>query len=124
MHSLCYLQLERAHNPIMNGKQENGSDQSDVKGVLILNADDWGRCIETTDRIAEVVMRGTVSSVSAMTHMQDSERSAALAQERGIDAGLHLNLTTPLSARGLPCGLVEHHRRVRRYLCSHRVARM
>src|SRR4029077_20103780 len=65
-----------------------------ITGVLIINADDWGRSQETTDRIAECVAHGAVSSVSAMVFMEDSERSAVIARERGIDAGLHLNFTT------------------------------
>src|SRR6266480_4217678 len=72
-----------------------------LDGVLIVNADDWGRDAETTARIAECVVPGGVSSVSAMVFMADSERAADTARERGIDAGLHVNFTTPFSAPGL-----------------------
>src|SRR5258708_25144263 len=58
-------------------------------GVLIVNADDWGRDYETTARTLECALHGTISSVSAMVFMQGSERAAAIARERGIDAGLH-----------------------------------
>jgi len=91
-------------------------------GALIVNADDWGRDDDTTERIAECVRHGSVSSVSAMVFMEDSEQSAALARERGIDAGLHLNLTTPFSASAVPTQLAEHQRRLARYLRSHRLA--
>jgi predicted glycoside hydrolase/deacetylase ChbG (UPF0249 family) len=64
-------------------------------GALIINADDWGRSRETTDRTLECWERGSISSVSAMVFMEDSVRAAALARERGIDTGLHLNFTTP-----------------------------
>src|SRR6266478_2504894 len=85
-------------------------------GHLIINADDWGRESRTTARILDCVLRGTVSSVSATVFMEDSERAAAIARERGIDAGLHLNFTTPLSAPGCPARLVEHHQKLARYL--------
>ena len=47
-----------------------------------------------------VCLRGAVSSASAMVFMEDSERAAAIARDRKVDAGLHLNFTTPFSA---PC---------------------
>jgi chitin disaccharide deacetylase len=91
-------------------------------GALIINADDWGRDAETTDRILECAVLGAVSSTSAMVFMEDSERGAALAQEHQIDAGLHLNLTTPFTAVRTPAQLVEHQSRVSRYLRAHRLA--
>jgi chitin disaccharide deacetylase len=89
---------------------------------LIVNADDWGRDIETTDRIFECVTIGTVSSTSAMVLMLDSERAADLARERGIDCGLHLNFTMPFSAPDCPSRLREHQRRLIHYLRRHRLA--
>lgn len=91
-------------------------------GALIVNADDWGRDRMTTDRTAECIERGAISSISAMVFMEDSERATALARERGIDTGLHLNLTTPFTAPALPTGLVEHQRRLSAYLRGHRYA--
>jgi len=70
----------------------------------------------------ECVLLGTVSSVSAMVFMEDSERAAAIARERGIDTGLHLNLTAPFSAPGIPARLIEHQQRLSRYLQWHRLA--
>jgi len=93
-------------------------------GVLIVNADDWGRDHETTDRISACLLYGTVSSVSAMVFMEDSERAAALARERGIDAGLHLNFTTPLAASYCPPGVAERHRRIATYLRRHKFAQV
>ena len=55
--------------------------------MIIVNADDWGRDAVTTDRSLECVLRGAVSSVSAMMFMEDSERAAALAGEHGVDDG-------------------------------------
>jgi hypothetical protein len=83
---------------------------------LIVNADDWGRDRETTDRTFECIARGAVSSVSAMVFMQDSERAAAITRERGIDAGLHLNFTTTFSAPDCPAWLVERQNELAAYL--------
>src|SRR6266478_3108081 len=71
---------------------------------------------ETTGHIFQCALRKTVSSVSAMVFMEDSVRAAAMARESGIDAGLHLNLTTPFSARNCPARLQEHQREVAGYL--------
>src|SRR6266436_2569517 len=76
------------------------------RGRLILNADDWGRDRDTTERTLECILRGAVSSASAMVLMEDSERASVLAREHGIDAGLHLNFTTPFSAANCPARLV------------------
>ena len=77
------------------------------RGLLVINADDWGRDRDTTQRIFECFQRKTVSAVSAMVFMEDSERAASTAREHGIDAGLHLNFTTPFSALNTPKRLVE-----------------
>lgn len=55
-----------------------------------------------------------------MVFMDDSERAAALARERGSDVGLHLNFTTPFSAPGCAPRLLEHQQRLYRYLWSNR----
>jgi predicted glycoside hydrolase/deacetylase ChbG (UPF0249 family) len=90
-------------------------------GLLIINADDWGRDYETTERTFECVLRGTVSSVSAMVFMEDSERAAANARERGIDAGLHLNFTTRFSASSCPRPLVERQQEIAAFLLRRRL---
>ena len=91
-------------------------------GSLIINADDWGRSRETTDRILECWERGCLSSVSAMVFMEDSERAAAFARERGIDAGLHLNFTTRFSGQSYPARLQQHQQEISRRLLRHRFA--
>jgi hypothetical protein len=93
-------------------------------GALIVNADDWGRDLQNTERTLECVVRGTVSSVSAMVFMEDSERAATIARDRRIDTGLHLNFTTPFSAPGAPARLIEHQSRIARYLRRHRLAQV
>ena len=65
------------------------SDRHSQSGALVINADDWGRDRDTTDHTLECIRAGSVSSVSAMVFMEDSEGAAARAREQGIDAGLH-----------------------------------
>jgi predicted glycoside hydrolase/deacetylase ChbG (UPF0249 family) len=93
-------------------------------GLLFINADDWGRDAETTDRTFECVRGKYVSSVSAMVFMEDSERAAKIAAEHGIDAGLHLNLTTPFSTEMCPSALKSHQERIARHLLRHRLAQV
>ena len=91
---------------------------------LIVNADDWGRNRETTDRTLDCVRCGAVSSVSAMVFMEDSERAAEIARDHGIDAGLHLNFTLSLSASGVSSQLLQHQNRLSQYLLRHRFSRI
>lgn len=93
-------------------------------GFLIMNADDWGRDVLTTDRILDCSMKGAVSSVSAMVFMEDSERAADLAWQREIEAGLHLNFTTPFSSARCPSALLKHQQKVAYYLLRHRLAQI
>ena len=57
-------------------KDELGRDKGVTanRGVLIINADDWGRDRRTTQSIHDCVVRKTISSASAMVFMEDSER--------------------------------------------------
>ena len=92
--------------------------------MLILNADDWGRDRMTTRAIFDCARRGAVSAVSAMVFMEDSERAALLAREHGIDAGLHVNFTTPFSAERCRTRLAERQAVLGRYLRHHRFAQV
>jgi len=105
-------------------KRSDGGRLEGQRGALIINADDFGRDVENTNRILECCRRGTVSSASAMVYMQDSERAAELAKEHNVDAGLHLNLTAPFSDDRIEARLSEHHRRVCKYLRGHRFAQI
>jgi predicted glycoside hydrolase/deacetylase ChbG (UPF0249 family) len=100
----------------------DSSGQVSRTGLLIVNADDWGRDRDTTDRTFECFGRGSISSVSAMVFMEDSERAAAMARERGIDAGLHVNLTSPYTASNTPSWLVRRQGELAAYLRRHRFA--
>jgi len=101
-----------------------GNKTASRSGKLIINADDWGRDQETTARILSCVARGSISSVSAMVFMADSERAAAVAREQEIDAGLHLNLTDPLSADNCWRELTDRQHEVATYLLRHRYSQL
>jgi hypothetical protein len=106
------------------GEPAHWSPEAPPAGLLIINADDWGRDRETTDCTLECVLQGTVSSVSAMVFMADSERAAAIARERGIDVGLHLNFTTPFSVANPPAALMERQRELAERLLRHRLSQV
>jgi YdjC-like protein len=93
-------------------------------GLLIVNADDWGRDALTTDSTLDCTRNGAVSSVSAMVFMEDSERAATIALEQGIEAGLHLNLTTAFSAPTCPAPLRQRQEQLARYLGRHRLSQV
>ena len=93
--------------------------------ALIINADDWGRNRETTDRILDCLKLGSVTATSGMVFMEDSERAASIAREYEIDTGLHLNLTTPFS--DVSCGfkkLREHQEKIGQFLLRSRIAQV
>lgn len=104
------------------GKVRHTLGDAHRRGSLIINADDWGQSQQTTDRTLECWEGGCLSSVSAMVFMSDSERAAGLAQEYGIDAGLHLNFTAPFSGHKFPAMLQQHQQKLARRLRRHRFA--
>lgn len=84
--------------------------------MLIVNADDWGRSIEETDRALRCFQSGRVTSVTAMVFMEDSQRAAEIAKEASLDVGLHLNLNQPFTGEVSDARLLQAHRRVVRFL--------
>lgn len=106
-----------------NSKSECPGSKHVPQGLLLINADDWGRDRNTTERTVECVRLGSISSVSAMVFMKDSERAASLALESRVWAGLHLNFTTPFSAAKGVAKLIEHQQRIESFLRRHRFAR-
>jgi predicted glycoside hydrolase/deacetylase ChbG (UPF0249 family) len=92
-------------------------------GWLVINADDWGQDDYTTERIASCVSAGTVSSVSAMVFMEGSVNGAEVARRANVDAGLHINLTTPFTAPSCPTRLRDRQSRLAVCLRAHRWAR-
>ena len=85
------------------------------RGLLVVNADDWGGFREGTDAIESCFAIGAISSTTAMVHMADSLRAAELARDRDRPTGLHLNLTQPYDAAIVPAAVRERQLR----LCAH-----
>jgi hypothetical protein len=117
----CVAQVNASENGTHVADSELKKDTLRGTGALIINADDWGRNRETTDRIGDCVRRKIVSSVSAMVFMEDSARGAAVAREQGVDAGLHLNFTEQFSAPGVSERLKKHQQPVIAYLKRRRI---
>jgi chitin disaccharide deacetylase len=111
---------EPPHMEQRGGSSSDQESEPSLSGALIINADDWGRDIQNTSRTLDCIEHGSVSSVSAMVFMEDSERAAAIARERGIDAGLHLNFTTSFSSDAVSTRLIELQQRLSHQLLSHR----
>jgi chitin disaccharide deacetylase len=90
------------------------------RGLLIVNADDWGYDTLTTDAIADCFQAGGLTSTTAMMFMADSRRAAERARDLGgLGIGLHLNLVeeytdpaTPGAARERQRRFIEFFRRV------------
>lgn len=97
---------------------------SSREGMLVINADDWGRDARTTDTIVACARAGALSSASAMVYMEDSERAATLARAQSVDVGLHLNLDSPLTSPSVPARLVEHQQRLAGFLRRSRMAQV
>ena len=109
------------------GAADSSSVSDDVQrsnAGIIVNADDWGSDRATTGPILDCFHRKAISSVSAMVFMEDSERAADLALQHGIDAGLHLNLTTPFHARQTSSNLTRHQEKILHFLTANRFAFM
>jgi predicted glycoside hydrolase/deacetylase ChbG (UPF0249 family) len=93
-------------------------------GLLVVNADDWGRDPETTRCILDCVRRGTVTAASAMVFMETSDQAAALAREHSLDAGLHLNFTDSFTSAACSSELRERQGVISAYLRRHRWAQL
>lgn len=91
---------------------------------VIVNADDWSLNKETIQRILTCAAAGALSSVSAMVFMDVSEDGAQRALACGIEAGLHVNLTTMFTQPGLPLRLRERQQRVNSFLRGSRYSRL
>jgi hypothetical protein len=106
------------------GDSERRNSSAPRISALIINADDWGRDTETTDKTLQCFRCGTVSAVSAMVFMKDAERAATISREQKIAVGLHLNLTMPFFALSCPADLLEHQRKLVVFLTRHPLARI
>jgi len=88
------------------------------RGLLIVNADDWGETDAGTDAILAAFHARAITSTTAMVFMAGSERAAALAREHGVPTGLHLNLTDPFDGPGVPPAVRERHDRLRAHFAD------
>src|SRR5262249_35474256 len=75
-----------------------------------------------TDRILACYRGQRITSTSAMVFMADSSRAAVLARDCGIDVGLHLNFSEPLTGESVPERVRLDHERVRRFLRTSKYA--
>jgi predicted glycoside hydrolase/deacetylase ChbG (UPF0249 family) len=82
--------------------------------ALMINADDWGASLATTDAIARGFDSGALTAASAMVHMADSARAAELARERSLPVGLHLNLSQTFDSPDVPEDVRRRQARVTR----------
>jgi predicted glycoside hydrolase/deacetylase ChbG (UPF0249 family) len=83
--------------------------------MLIVNADDIGRCKVATDSALACYRRRRVTSTSAMMFMEDSERAAELALMEDIDVGLHINFCEEFTSDAVSTRLLEYHDRICRF---------
>jgi predicted glycoside hydrolase/deacetylase ChbG (UPF0249 family) len=92
--------------------------------MIIVNADDWGRSIADTKAALACYERGSITSVSAMVFMADSERAAGIALERNIPTGLHTNFNEMFSGPVVESRLRSDHQRVGRFLSRSRFSQL
>ncbi len=83
--------------------------------MLTINADDWGLRPDITDAILECWGYGAITCCSAMVHMEDSARAAALAKSARLPLGLHVNLTTEFTDAKAPYAVRERQREAAAY---------
>jgi predicted glycoside hydrolase/deacetylase ChbG (UPF0249 family) len=92
-------------------------------GLLIVNADDFGGNRLATDRIAECMASGRVTSTSAMVYMSDSQRAANIARSQQLPTGLHLNITQAFDDPTTSRPVRDHQARVTQYFANKRSRR-
>lgn len=61
--------------------------------TIIINADDFGINSSVNQAIADLFLRGCISSATIMVNMEGFTEAVALAKQHGIPVGLHLNMT-------------------------------
>ena len=60
---------------------------------LILNADDMGMSTGVTDGIVRACEEGLATDISMIQTMPDSTRAAGIAKKKGLNVGVHIDLT-------------------------------
>ncbi len=81
--------------------------------MLIVNADDVGAGRTATDAGIAAFDEHLISSASAMVWMGDSVRAGALARERDLPVGLHLNFTLGFDGPDVPMGARARQQQLR-----------
>jgi predicted glycoside hydrolase/deacetylase ChbG (UPF0249 family) len=84
-------------------------------GLLIVNADDLGRDVATTDAVLGCFRAGRITSASAMVWMADSKRAASLALLQNLPVRLHLNLTDPFTGPSVPADVRKRQIKIARH---------
>lgn len=83
------------------------------RGLLIVNADDWGYDGPTTRAIADCYRAGGLTSTTAMMFMAGSEEAASMAGDHPqLGIGLHLNLFEEYSGDAVPVATRDRQRRL------------
>jgi predicted glycoside hydrolase/deacetylase ChbG (UPF0249 family) len=83
------------------------------RGLLIVNADDWGYDETTTRAIADCHRAGGLTSTTAMMFMAGTAQAASLAAELPrMGIGLHLNLFEEYSGEAVPVSVRDRQRRL------------
>lgn len=83
------------------------------RGLLIVNADDWGYDEPTTRAIADCHRAGGLTSTTAMMFMAGTARAASLAADLPrMGVGLHLNLFEEYSDESVPASVRDRQRRL------------
>jgi len=85
-----------------------------AQAIIIVNADDLGHDVATSDAILAAHQAKAVTSASAMVFMADSQRAAGGSLAAGLPVGLHLNLTEPFDGVGCSAAARETQARLAR----------
>jgi chitin disaccharide deacetylase len=85
-------------------------------GLLIINADDVGRCRAETDIAVALFREQRLTSGTFMMFMEDTERAVGLAREHGMGTGLHLNLSQAYNGRAPSAAARKAHERIVRFM--------
>jgi chitin disaccharide deacetylase len=94
------------------------------RGLLIVNADDWGYDEPTTRAIADCHRAGGLTSTTAMVFMEGSRAAAERARDLPqLGIGLHLNLIEEYSDSATPAPVRERQRRLIEYFRRRRLRR-
>jgi predicted glycoside hydrolase/deacetylase ChbG (UPF0249 family) len=92
--------------------------------MLIVNADDYGATRQATQNTLIAFKAGAVTSASLMVFMEDTEFAAEQALVSGLDTGIHLNFTTPMTGPKVEPGLVGVQEKVSRFLLKNKFSQL